>query len=117
MHSFHNILISKSALVFLEQLQGRIPFLISYCIHDADSSSLGSLFVWILSDLISNGSATDGGSTRHQRYWFGAEGWVVWWGGEINICGTQFGKQSEIVFDFADVLFNLQNTPNPIRND
>jgi len=70
-----------------------------------------------LSDLISNGSATDGGSTRHQRYWFGDEGWVVWWGGEINICGTQFGKQSEIVFDFADVLFNLQNTPNPIRND
>src|SRR5258708_4861305 len=33
MHSFHNILISKSALVFLEQLQGRIPFLISHCIH------------------------------------------------------------------------------------
>src|SRR5258708_4282630 len=30
MHSFHNILISKSALVFLEQLQGRIPFLISH---------------------------------------------------------------------------------------
>ena len=69
MHSFHNILISKSALVFLEQLQGRTPFLISHCIHDADSSSLGSLFVWILCDLISNG-----GSTRHQRYWFGAEG-------------------------------------------
>src|SRR5260221_3252521 len=27
------------------------------------SSSLGSLFVWILCDLISNGSATDGGSS------------------------------------------------------
>ena len=38
MHSFHNILISKSALVFLEQLQGETPFLISHCIHDADSS-------------------------------------------------------------------------------
>jgi len=38
MHSFHNILISKSALVFLEQLQGKTPFLISHCIHDADSS-------------------------------------------------------------------------------
>src|SRR5258707_10916629 len=38
MHSFHNILISKSALVFLEQLQGKTSFLISHCIHDADSS-------------------------------------------------------------------------------
>src|SRR5258708_39435551 len=62
------------ALVFLEQLQGKTPFLISHCIHDADSSFLGSLFVWILCDLISNG-----GSTRHLRYWFGAEGCVVGW--------------------------------------
>ncbi len=77
MHSFHNILISKSALVFLEQLQGRTPFLISHCIHDADSSSLGSLFVLILCDLISNG-----GSTRHQRYWLGLR--VAWWGGEMK---------------------------------
>src|SRR6266436_303309 len=72
--SLTNILISKSALVFLEQLQGKTPFLISHCIHDADSLFLGSLFVWILCDLISNG-----GSTRHQRYWFGAEGCVVGW--------------------------------------
>src|SRR5258708_39448349 len=72
--SLTNILISKSTLVFLEQLQGKTPFLISHCIHDADSSFLGSLFVWILCDLISNG-----GSTRHQRYWFGAEGCVVGW--------------------------------------
>src|SRR5260221_1457817 len=54
---------------FLEQLQGKTPFLISHCIHDGDSSFLGSLFVWILCDLISNG-----GSTRHLRYW---EGCVV----------------------------------------
>ncbi len=77
MHSFHNILISKSALVFLEQLQGKTPFLISHYIHDADSSSLGFLFVLILCDLISNG-----GSTRHQRYWLGLR--VAWWGGEMK---------------------------------
>src|SRR5260221_10769136 len=33
MHSFHNILISKSALVFLEHLQGKTPFLICISLH------------------------------------------------------------------------------------
>src|SRR6266436_6951895 len=34
---------------------------------------------------------------------------VVWWGGEMKhtVCGTQFGKQSEIVFDFADVFVGI----------
>src|SRR5258708_11017809 len=72
MHSFHNILISKSALVFLEQLQGKTPFLISHCIHDADSSiypclmacadqkhkerkaSLFQMFVWLNTLLINS---------------------------------------------------------------
>src|SRR5258705_8158592 len=34
---------------------------------------------------------------------------VVWWGGEMKhtVCGTQFGKQSEIVFDFSDVFVGI----------